>query len=143
MSGLDRYIVDAVVLEHRSPSELARAHGISRRWIYKLLERYRAGGYAALEPRSRRPHSCSAKTCPQIEAEVIRLRTELVEAGHDGGPQTILYHLGEHFPAPPSAATVWRIRKRKALCPYVEGDFLVEGVRLFPTLPDLDAEGAP
>ena len=37
----------------------------------------------------------------------------------------------------------WRIRKRKALCPYIEGDFLVEGVRLFPTLPDLDKEGAP
>ena len=38
---------------------------------------------------------------------------------------------------------MWRIRKRKALCPYVEGDFLVEGVRLYPTLPDLDREGAP
>jgi hypothetical protein len=37
----------------------------------------------------------------------------------------------------------WRIRKRMALCPYVEGDFLVEGVRVFPTLPDLDREGAP
>ena len=37
----------------------------------------------------------------------------------------------------------WRIRSRKALCPYVEGDFLVDGVRLFPELPDLDREGAP
>jgi transposase InsO family protein len=115
MSGLARYIVDAVVLEHRSPTELARAHSISRRWIYRLLERYREGGHAALEPRSRRPHSCSTKTCPEIEAEVIQLRTELVEAGHDGGPQTILYHLGKRFPAPPSAATVWRILKRHGL----------------------------
>jgi hypothetical protein len=36
-----------------------------------------------------------------------------------------------------------RIRKRTALCPYVEGDFLTDGVRLLPTLPDLDREGAP
>lgn len=39
--------------------------------------------------------------------------------------------------------TRWRIARRKALCPYVEGDFLVEGVRPYPQLPDLDAEGAP
>ena len=37
----------------------------------------------------------------------------------------------------------WRIRQRRAMCPYVEGDFLIEGVRLFPKLPDLDREGAP
>ena len=37
----------------------------------------------------------------------------------------------------------WRIARRKALCPYVEGDFLVDGVRLYPKLPDLDREGAP
>ena len=37
----------------------------------------------------------------------------------------------------------WRIKQRRAMCPYVEGDFLIEGVRLFPTLPDLDREGAP
>lgn len=34
MSSLARYIVDAVVLEHRSPTDLARDHNISRSWIY-------------------------------------------------------------------------------------------------------------
>ena len=29
----------------------------------------------------------------------------------------------------------WRIQSRTALCPYVEGDFLESGIRLFPTLP--------
>ena len=115
MSALARYIVDAVVLDHRSPTALAQAHGISRRWIYKLLERYREGGYAALEPRSRRPHSSATKTCPEVEAEVIQLRTELGEAGHDAGPQTILYHLAERLPTVLSAATVWRILKRHGL----------------------------
>ncbi len=34
----------------------------------------------------------------------------------------------------------WRIAKRLALCPYVEGDLLTRGVRSFPNLPDLDRE---
>ena len=37
MSALGRYIVDAIVLEHRSPTQLAHDHGISRSWIYRLL----------------------------------------------------------------------------------------------------------
>jgi transposase len=45
-----RYLVEAHVLEGRSVSELAAAHGVHRSWIYKLLARYRAGGYEALEP---------------------------------------------------------------------------------------------
>ena len=49
MSALARYIVDAVVLERRSPTELARDHGITRRWIHKLVKRFKEGGYAALE----------------------------------------------------------------------------------------------
>lgn len=53
-TGMARYVVDAVVLEGRSPREVARAHGISKSWIYELITRYRAGGYDALEPRCRR-----------------------------------------------------------------------------------------
>ena len=32
----------------------------------------------------------------------------------------------------------WRIRNRTVPCPYVEGDFLESGVRMFPTLPAFD-----
>ena len=53
MSALGRYIVDAIVLEHRRPTRLARDHDISRSWIYQLLERFKAGGYEALEPRTK------------------------------------------------------------------------------------------
>jgi transposase len=35
--GRARYLVEAVVVEGRSISELARGHGVSRFWIYKLL----------------------------------------------------------------------------------------------------------
>ena len=32
--GLERCVVDAVLIEKRSPTEIARAHGISRSWLY-------------------------------------------------------------------------------------------------------------
>src|SRR5215813_7705790 len=113
--GLARYLVEAVVLEGRSVTELARGHGVSRFWIYKLLARYREGGYPALEPRSRRPRSCSHQTAPEVEDEVVRLRAQLIQAVFDAGPQTILYHLQGRVPKLPSAATVWRILKRRQL----------------------------
>jgi transposase len=37
--GLARFVVEAVVLEGRSPTEIARLHGISRSWLYVLLAR--------------------------------------------------------------------------------------------------------
>jgi transposase InsO family protein len=115
MSSLGRYIVDAVVLEHRSPTELARDHRISRRWIHKLVKRFKEGGYAALAPRSRRPHSCSHQTPSDVRTKVLKLRHELVAAGHDAGPDTIAHHLIGQVDRVPSVATVWRILKRNGL----------------------------
>ena len=54
---LARYVVDAVVVEGRGVREVARSHGVSKSWVSVLVARYRAGGYEALEPRSRRPTS--------------------------------------------------------------------------------------
>ena len=115
MSALGRYIVDAVVLERRSPTELAREHGISRRWIHKLVKRFNEGGYAALAARSRRPHSCSHQTPADVQAQVLELRAELSAAGHDAGPETIAHHLIGRVDKVPSAATIWRILKRNGL----------------------------
>ena len=115
MSALGRYIVDAVVLEHRSPTELARDHRISRSRIYQLLQRFKEGGYAALEPRSRRPHSCTHQAAADVQAEVLRLRKELVASGYDAGPETIAHHLVGSVTKLPSVATVWRILKRNGL----------------------------
>ncbi len=113
--GLERYVVDAVVVEGRSPTEIARLHGISRSWLYRLLGRYREGGYAALAPRSRRPHSCSHQTPPDVEAAIVAVRAELAGAGHDAGPATIVHHLGRRLEGVPSPATVWRILRRHGL----------------------------
>src|ERR1700736_5321927 len=110
--GVERYVVDAVVLEGRSRREVARSTGISKGWVDKLVERYRAGGYAALQPRSRRPKSCPHAVGPTIEAAIISLRHELSSAGYDDGPHTIAHHLGQRFTSVPSVATIWRTLKR-------------------------------
>jgi transposase InsO family protein len=113
--ALGRYVVDAVLLEGRSVGEVAKAHGISRYWLYKLIARYREGGYDALEPRSRRPRSCAHAAAPEIQAAIVRLRHDLADAGHDCGPLTIAHHLRLEIGSAPSVATIWRILARHGL----------------------------
>ncbi|HKW71700.1 MAG TPA: IS481 family transposase [Candidatus Dormibacteraeota bacterium] len=110
-----RYLVDAVVLEGRSPIELARSHGISQSWIYEQVKRFREGGYPALEPRSRRPHSCPHQVSQQVEGVVLELRRELIVAGHDAGAQSIAHHLVGRVDKVPSLVTIWRILSRNGL----------------------------
>jgi transposase InsO family protein len=113
--GMARYVVDAVLLEGRSAREVARAHGISKTWIYELITRYRAGGYEALEPRSKRPRSCRHQTSAQIVQAIVKLRTELASQGHDAGAETIAYHLAQSHTQIPSVTTIWRILRREGL----------------------------
>src|SRR5271168_143577 len=113
--GKARYVVDAVLLEGRSAREVARAHGISKTWIYELIRRYRAGGYEALEPRSRRPRSCKHETPPEIVEAIVELRSELDSQGHDAGAETIAYHLAQNHKDVPSVSTIWRILRREGL----------------------------
>jgi transposase InsO family protein len=110
-----RYLVEAHVLEGRSVSELAAAHGVHRSWIYKLLARYRAGGYEALEPRSRRPRSCKHETPPATVKAIMALRSELEAQGHDAGAETIAYHLAQAQKHIPSVSTIWRVLRREGL----------------------------
>jgi transposase InsO family protein len=113
--GMARYVVDAVLLEGRSAREVARAHGISKTWIYELIKRYRGGGYQALEPRSRGPRSCPRESPAECVEAVVAMRAELQAQGHDAGAATIAYHLQSSVRNPPSRATVWRILKRQGL----------------------------
>jgi transposase InsO family protein len=113
--GMARYVVDAVLLEGRSAREVARAHGISKSWIYELIARYRIGGYEALEPRSRRPRSCKHQTPPEMVQAIVRLRRELSEQGHDAGAETIAYHLCQDIGDTPSLSTIWRVLRREGL----------------------------
>jgi transposase InsO family protein len=111
-----RYLVEAHLVEGRSVAELAKAHGVHRSWIYKLLARYREGGYEALEPRSRAPRSKPSKTPEEVVGAIVSLREQLLSQGHDCGAETIAHHLARQgIDDVPSVSTIWRILRREGL----------------------------
>jgi transposase InsO family protein len=110
---LARYVVDAVVLEGRSYREVARAHGVSKSYVGKLVGRFRCGGYEAIAPRSRAPRTVPHRTPDAIEDEIVAFRKELAELGVDAGAQTIRYHLGLRHEHVPSVTTIWRVLRRR------------------------------
>jgi transposase InsO family protein len=110
---LARYVVDAVVLDGRSYREVARAHGVSKSWVGKVLGRFREGGYEAIAPRSRAARRIPHRTPEGLEDEIVALRKELTELGVDAGAQTIHYHLGLRHARVPSVSTIWRVLRRR------------------------------
>jgi transposase InsO family protein len=111
------YLVNAVVLEHRPVAEVARAHGVSRSWLYELLARHREVGEAAFVPGSRRPKSSPSRVPVAVEDEIVALRKSLAEDGLDAGAHTIQYHLQlchrRRRTVVPSVSSIWRVLKRR------------------------------
>lgn len=107
-----RLVITAVTIEKRPVADVATSYAVSRSWIYELLSRYRTEGDAAFEPRSRAPKSSPRATPPRTVELVLRLRKELLEAGHDAGPDTLVWHLSHHHSLAVSRATVHRILTR-------------------------------
>ena len=112
---LARFLVEAVVLGKQSPNQLVREHPISRSWFYELLARYRRDGPAALEPRPHRPNSSPHQVDHAVIDAILELREQLLAAGLDAGPHTILHHHAGRFEKTPSRVTIWRILKRNGL----------------------------
>ena len=111
--SMARVVIMAVVLEGRTRSEVAREYGLSRRWVQKLVARYRVEGEAAFEPRSRRPRSNPRHIGADVEDAIVGLRKQLIEAGHDAGAETIAWHLRERGLPAPAVATIWRVLSRR------------------------------
>ena len=111
--SMARIVIMAVVLEGRTRSEVAREYGLSRRWVQKLVARYRVEGEAAFEPRSRRPRSNPRSIGAEVEDAIVALRKQLIEAGHDAGAETIAWHMREHGLPAPAVATIWRVLRRR------------------------------
>ena len=110
---LARYVVDAVILEGRSYREVARAHGVSKSYVGKLVVRFREGGYEAIAPLSRAPKRIPHRTPEDLEDEIVALRKELDDLGVDAGAQTIHYHLSLRRGRTPSISTIWRVLRRR------------------------------
>ena len=108
------YVINAVVVEGRSVAEVAKAHGVSRSWLYELLARYRAEGDGGLQPRSKRPHRSPTRRSMAVEDQIVALRKSLADQGLDAGAHTIHYHLSRRrHRAVPSVATIWRVLSRR------------------------------
>ena len=107
-----RLVITAVMLEGRPVAEVAATYGVSRSWLYELLARYRDEGEAAFQPRSRAPKTSPTATAPATVEAVLALRAQLTAAGHDAGPDTIVWHLHHHHRIQVSRATIHRILTR-------------------------------
>lgn len=110
-----RLVITAVVLEGRPVGEVVEQYGISRSWLFELVARYRAEGEVAFEPRSRRPQS-SRNAIEETTVDLIsELRGALSTAGHDAGPETIVWHLAQHHQITVSRSTVSRYLAKAGL----------------------------
>lgn len=103
-----RLVITAVVFEGRSQAEVARAYGVSKGWVSKLVARYKSEGEAAFEPRSRRPHTSPRQTPAEVVELIIQIRTDPDREGEDNGPATIAWHLAQHHQINVSPATISR-----------------------------------
>lgn len=107
-----RLVVTAVVVGGRPVADVAATMGVSRSWVYELVARYRDEGEAAFAPQSRAPKTSPRATPPEVVDLVLRLRAQLSGAGHDAGPDTIVWHLARHHRVTLSRATIHRILAR-------------------------------
>jgi transposase InsO family protein len=109
-----RFLIEVHLRSKRPIEELAKAHGVHRSWLYKLLARQRREGPVGLEPRSRRPKRSPTRTASVWEERIVKLRKELHDTGVDSGAETIRYHLCKrHRSTVPSVSTIWRILKAR------------------------------
>ena len=66
----------ARLLDGEAMTEVCREFGVSRKTGYKIYDRYREHGLAALSDRSRRPVRYANQLPEQIEGLIVRLKAE-------------------------------------------------------------------
>jgi putative transposase len=99
-------------LEHdKSPSELCREFGISRKTGYKIYKRFRQGGFPALENWSCRPHNSPNRTAAEVEQAVLEQRA----CHRSWGPKKLAYVLEREGVTVPARSTIAAILKRHGL----------------------------
>lgn len=102
----NRVIVLSVEHQHLTIKEVAHKYGVSERWVYTLLKRYRANGLNALEPESKRPKTHPQQTNKQTIDLIKDLRVSLTSQGLDAGATTIAWHLNQKGIKAPAISTI-------------------------------------
>jgi transposase InsO family protein len=87
----------------------AKTYGLSRQHLHRLLKRYREGGLAAVDARSRRPTSNPRAVGDEVIVAIVELRERLTDNGLDAGPLTLQWHLHQAGLPVPSTSTIRRI----------------------------------
>jgi transposase InsO family protein len=93
--------------------ELARRFGVSRKTLYKWLDRHRAGGAEALADRSRRPTHSPAQCSPEVEKRVTEAREKHPAWGARKLRRWLLDQGHLDLASVPAASTVHRILVRR------------------------------
>ena len=109
-----RFVVAALRRE-QSLSSPCREFDISRPTGRLWLERYRAGGVAAIAEQSRRPQHSPQKTAPELEQRVVELRLRYPDWG-TRKLQVLLEQAGLRLPSqhhPPQRPRRGSIRKAR------------------------------
>ena len=110
---MGRFLIETHLRTGRPIKELAAAHDVSARWLFKLLRRYCLEGAAGLEPRSRRPKTSPTRIADLYEDEIVAQHKALADDGLDAGAATIHFHLAQRSTRPPSVSTVFRVLKAR------------------------------
>lgn len=109
----NKVIVETILATGMSHKDAAALFNVSTRWIRELLHRHREGGYQALQPRSRRPHSNPRQVPESTVKTILEIRQHLENTGQDNSAHTIRWHLQQQKITPlPAASTIHRILKR-------------------------------
>ena len=76
-SAMDQRIefVELALAEGANIRALCRQFGVSPTSAYAWIAAHRADGVAGLVPRSRRAHTSPHQTTPEVEAQVLAIRT--------------------------------------------------------------------
>ena len=95
-----------------SISALAESYGVSRKTIYKWLERHEEEGADGLTDRSRAPHHCPGKVSEETIADIIAARQRW-----KWGPRKLRVKLVEAHPEIvwPAESTIGEVLKRAGL----------------------------
>jgi transposase InsO family protein len=90
----------ARLLDGEAMTDVCRDFGISRKTGYKIYNRYKESGLAALSDRSRRPVRYANQLPPQIESFIIRLKREKPHWGARKIRELLLRRLASHVRVP-------------------------------------------
>jgi transposase InsO family protein len=93
-------------------TEVALRYGVTRQTVHRWLRWYASGGIGALADSSSRPATCPHQMAPEVEARIVRMRSE-----HPGwGPRTLGHYLTCEGVSPvPSRSGVYRCLLRHRL----------------------------